>query len=158
MVGVKAPSLARELRTGFVAFEKLRPRQVTLVQASWRQTMPVKDTLAELFYGKLFSLAPDVRVLFKNDLKEQGRNLTAMMSVAIASLSQPERILTAVRQLGRRHAAYGVQPHHYTVVGTALLWALETTLGEAFTPEVESAWTDVYRLLASTMQEAAVGR
>lgn len=88
-------------------------------------------------------------------MKDQGRNLTAMISVVVGALSRPEKITVAVRQLGRRHAAYGVQPRHYEIVGTALLWALEKCLGEAFTPEVRTAWTEVYRLLARTMQEGA---
>ena len=129
-------------------------QQVELVQRSWRAVAPVGDTAAELFYGKLFSLDPGVRALFKNDMRDQGRNLTAMMSVAVHGLARPEKILYAVEQLGRRHAAYGVQPRHYESVATALLWMLEQVLGEAYTPEVREAWTQAYALLAKAMQDA----
>ena len=132
----------------------MTPEQVDLVQRSWRSVLPVGDTAAELFYGKLFSLDPSVQSLFKDDMREQGRNLTAMISVAVGSLSKPERILLAVQQLGRRHAAYGVEPRHYEIVGVALLWMLEQVLGEAFTPEVSNAWSQVYSLFATTMQDA----
>jgi hemoglobin-like flavoprotein len=40
-------------------------------------------------------------------------------------------------------------------VGGALLWTLEQGLGAAFTPEVKTAWTAVYELLAATMLEGA---
>jgi nitric oxide dioxygenase len=43
----------------------------------------------------------------------------------------------------------------YAVVGEALLWTLEQGLGEEFTPEVRSAWANVYDLLAATMQAGA---
>jgi len=76
------------------------------------------------------------------------------MSVAVGALSRPERITLAVRELGRRHVAYGVKPRHYEVVATALLWMLEKSLGEAFTPEVRAAWSSTYAFLAGTMQEA----
>lgn len=132
----------------------MTPEQVDLVQRSWRSVLPVGDTAAELFYGKLFSLDPSIQKLFRDDMREQGRNLTAMISVAVGSLSRPERIMLAVQQLGRRHAAYGVEPRHYELVGVALLWMLAQVLGEAFTPEVREAWSDVYTLLASTMQDA----
>jgi hemoglobin-like flavoprotein len=128
--------------------------QVELVQRTWRAVLPVGDTAAELFYGKLFSLDPGLRPLFRNDLLEQGRNLTAMISVAVGMLSRPEKITLAVRQLGKRHAAYGVQPLHYELVAVALMWMLEKCLGEAFTPEVKAAWTVTYEFLADTMQEA----
>jgi hemoglobin-like flavoprotein len=57
--------------------------------------------------------------------------------------------------LGERHVQYGVQPHHYDIVGAALLWTLAQGLGKHFTSEVEEAWTAAYTLLANTMQEAA---
>ncbi|MEA3194206.1 MAG: hypothetical protein QOD26_2539 [Betaproteobacteria bacterium] len=133
----------------------MTPEQIELVQRTWRAVLPVGDTAAELFYGKLFSLDPGIRRLFKNDMIDQGRNLTSMISVAVGSLSRPERILLAVRQLGGRHAGYGVEPYHYALVGTSLLWALEKCLGEAFTPEVEAAWSATYAFLSGTMQEAA---
>ena len=132
----------------------MTPEQVDLVQRSWRSVLPVGGTAAELFYGKLFSLDPSIENLFKDDMREQGRNLTAMISVAVGSLSRPERIMLAVQQLGRRHAVYGVEQRHYELVGVALLWMLDQVLGEAFTPEVREAWTEVYALLSNTMQGA----
>ena len=129
--------------------------QVDLVQRTWRAVLPVGDTAAELFYGKLFSLDPSVRGLFRNDMLEQGRNLTAMISVAVGALSRPERIALAVRQLGERHAGYGVERRHYELVGTSLIWTLEKCLGEAFTPDVKAAWWATYAFLASEMQGAA---
>jgi hemoglobin-like flavoprotein len=129
----------------------MTPEQIELVQKSWRAVLPVGDTAAELFYGKLFSLDPTVRGLFKNDMVEQGRNLTAMISVAVGSLSKPERIQLAVRQLGERHAAYGVERRHYELVGTSLIWTLEKCLGDAFTPEVKAAWWATYTFLAEAM-------
>ncbi|HYL23708.1 MAG TPA: hemin receptor, partial [Burkholderiales bacterium] len=75
--------------------------QADMVQLTWRSVLPVGDTFAELFYGRLFALDPDVRRLFKDDIVEQGRNLTAMLSVATANLAKPERISVALRQLGR---------------------------------------------------------
>ena len=133
----------------------MTPEQIELVQRTWRSVLPVRDTAAELFYGKLFSLDPGIRTLFSNDMQDQGRNLVAMISIAVGSLSHPERVLLAVQQLGRRHAAYGVLPRHYEAVAIALLWTLETCLGEVFTPQAREAWNDVYGTLSKTMQDAA---
>jgi hemoglobin-like flavoprotein len=136
----------------------LTARQVDLLQQTWRSVLPVGDVAAELFYGKLFSLDPKIRLLFKNDMKDQGRNLTAMISVAVGGLERPERIMLALRQLGRRHAAYGVRDEHYEKVAVALAWMLEKCLGEAFTEEARQAWSAAYELLARTMKEACVSR
>jgi hemoglobin-like flavoprotein len=48
-----------------------------------------------------------------------------------------------------------VKEEHYEVVGDALLKTLQQGLGAAWTPEVETAWIDVYGVLASTMKDAA---
>ena len=103
--------------------------QIELVQQTWRAVLPVGDTAAEFFYGKLLSLDPSMQELFHDDAKERGRNLAAMISVVVGSLSRPERILLAVRQLGQRHAAYGVKPRHYELGRIALLWMPGTGAG-----------------------------
>ena len=90
---------------------------------------PIADTAAELFYGKLFSLDPSLKPLFKGDIKQQGRKLMSMIGTAVSGLTRLEQIVPAVQALGVRHAGYGVQPAHYGTVATALLWTLEQGLG-----------------------------
>jgi len=133
----------------------MTPEQVFLVQKSWRQVLPIADTAAELFYTRLFTLDPSVKPLFKGDMKAQGRKLMAMIGTAVGGLSKLDSIVPAVQDLGRRHVKYGVKDQHYDTVGAALLWTLEQGLGEAFTPDVKSAWTTVYGVLATTMKDAA---
>jgi hemoglobin-like flavoprotein len=128
--------------------------QAHIVQTTWRAVLPVGDTFAELFYGRLFAVDPALRKLFRDDIVEQGRNLTAMLSVAAANLAKPERIRVALRQLGQRHAAYGVEPKDFRTVEDALMFALEHALIDVFTPEVKTAWQAAYALLSSTMLEA----
>lgn len=130
-------------------------RQVVLVQHSWAAVEPISGRAAALFYGRLFELAPDVRLLFTGDLVEQGRKLMQMLGVVVAGLDGLERIVPAVQALGRRHLAYGVRETDYDAVGAALLWTLGQGLGEAFTAEVEDAWAGAYALLAETMKAAA---
>jgi len=57
-----------------------------------------------------------------------------------------------VRELGCKHAQYGVTDEHYDAGGVALLWTLEKGLGGAFTPEVKEAWAAVYTVLTSAMK------
>jgi nitric oxide dioxygenase len=48
-----------------------------------------------------------------------------------------------------------VKDEHYATVATALLWALEQSLGARFTPDVKDAWSAAYGMLAGTMKDAA---
>jgi len=133
----------------------MTPKQVELVQGSWRKVLPIADTAAGIFYKKLFELDPALKGLFKGDMKEQGRKLMAMISVAVTGLTRLETIVPAVQDLGRRHLGYGVNDKHYDTVGSALVFTLEKGLGDAFTPDVKEAWVTTYGVLSKTMKDAA---
>ncbi len=133
----------------------MTPRQVALVQGSWKDVLAVPETSAQLFYLRLFALDPSLQSMFRGEMREQGRKLIAMMSVAVNGLARIETLVPVIEALGRRHAGYGVKDEHYATVATALLWALEQGLGARFTPDVKDAWSAAYGLLASTMQGAA---
>ncbi len=129
--------------------------QIKLVQDSFELVEPIAEQAAELFYNRLFEIAPELRALFKGDMPEQQKKLMATLKVAVASLKDPDRLVPAVRILGQRHKEYGVTDENYDTVAQALLWTLEQGLGEHFTNDVRDAWTAVYVLLATTMKEAA---
>jgi hemoglobin-like flavoprotein len=133
----------------------MTPKQISLVQSTWAKVVPIKDQAATLFYRMLFEMDPALKPLFKGDMAEQGRKLTAMIGTAVSGLTDLPSIVPAVQDLGRRHVKYGVKDAHYDTVGAALLWTLEQGLGEAFTPEAKEAWATAYGVLASTMKDAA---
>jgi len=136
----------------------MTPEQIRIVQSTWVRVLPIKDIAAQLFYKRLFEMDPSLRPLFRGDLREQGEKLMQIIDAAVNGLSHLERIVTAIRDLGRRHADYGVKDHHYDTVGAALLWTLKEGLGAEFTPKAKEAWAMVYGVLAATMQEAAATR
>ena len=133
----------------------MTPDKIALVRSSWQQVLPIKDTAAQLFYGRLFELDPSLRSLFKGDMADQGRKLMATINTVVASLDNLAPVLGAVEDLGRRHVAYGVTEAHYDTVGSALIWTLGKGLGEQFTPAVQGAWAEAYGTLASVMKQAA---
>jgi hemoglobin-like flavoprotein len=133
----------------------MTPEQVTMVQDSFKQVVPIAGTAADLFYNRLFEIAPEVRSLFPDDLTDQKKKLIAMLATAVTNLHQVETIVPAVEDLGRRHVVYGVTSKMYEPVGAALLWTLEQGLGDGFTPPLKAAWTETYMTLAGVMQNAA---
>lgn len=129
----------------------MTPKKVALVQTSFAKVAPIAGVAADLFYGRLFEIAPDVRRMFPNDLAEQKKKLMTMLGTAVAGLGRPDALLPMVRALGARHAGYGVTAEHFAPVGAALIWSLEQGLGEAFTPEMKAAWGEIYGVLSRTM-------
>ena len=133
----------------------MTPDAQRLVRESFAQVTPSAPAAAALFDDRRFVLDPALRPLFKGDMAEQGRKLMSMIGVAVANLGKLDVIVPAVRDLGRRHAGYGVQQAHYDTVATALVWTLEQGLGDDFTPATRQAWVEAYTILAGTMQQAA---
>jgi len=129
--------------------------QQALARFSFAKIAPISDLAAQMFYDRLFAIDPDLRPMFKNDMKKQGTVLMAVLATAVGNLHRLGEILPTVRELGRRHAGYGVRDSHYDTVAAALLSTLEAALGDEFTEAVRSAWTACYQLLAGEMKAAA---
>ena len=132
----------------------LTPTQKTLVQDTFATIVPIADDAAALFYRRLFEIDPSLRGMFPEDITAQRKKLVQTLAIIVKGLNQLEQVVPAVRDLGRRHAAYGVDDAQFDTVGQALLWTLEKGLGAAFTPDAREAWTAVYALLATNMKDA----
>jgi hemoglobin-like flavoprotein len=117
--------------------------------------LPIADDAAVLFYRRLFELDPSLTKMFRGDMAEQRSKLMKMLTAAVKGLDRLDQLVPVLKDLGTRHATYGVNDAHYDRVGAALLWTLRQGLGDAFTPETEGSWVAVYGLLAGVMKEAA---
>jgi hemoglobin-like flavoprotein len=133
----------------------MNPSQIKLVQQSFARVLPIADQAAAMFYQHLFELDPELEILFKGDMRQQGKRLMNMLAVAVRGLNDLPGFAPGLRDLGARHNFYGVKPADYATVGSALLWTLNEGLGAEFTDEVKEAWTAVYAVLSDTMKSAA---
>lgn len=132
-------------------------KQIVLVQSTFKKVDAISDAAADIFYTKLFELQPVFKdTLFEDtDIKEQGKKLMNMLKMAVIGVSDLDKLVPAVEQLGARHAGYGVQDAHYDTVAEALIYTLAVGLGDEFTDEVKEAWVSCYTLLADTMKATA---
>ena len=136
----------------------MTPESVTLVKESWAKVKPISDQAASLFYGRLFEVYPEVKPMFKGDMAEQGKKLMAMINTAVNALDRLEPMIPAIKDMGARHASYGVADGDYDKVADALIWTLGQGLGDDFTPAVKDAWVGVYTVLADTMKAGAAAK
>ncbi|HYR28151.1 MAG TPA: globin family protein, partial [Thermoanaerobaculia bacterium] len=134
-----------------------KPDVHSLVQQSFESVAARRGEAAELFYAKLFEIAPEVRPMFhRNDMRVQGEMLMNMLAAAVRGLDRLEELKPALQDLGRRHAAYGVGIPHYAVVEACLLHTIEAMAGPSFNLDVKLAWTAIYNFIAQTMIEASL--
>jgi hemoglobin-like flavoprotein len=138
-----------------LAEDEMTPEQAKLVTDSFRKLLPMAGVTADLFYYRLFEIAPEVRSLFPDDLIAQKKKFITMLATMVTNFNEFEKIAPVVEDLGMRHADYGVIAKHYELFGAALLWTLGESLGVDFTPPVRAAWTEAYKTLAGIMTRAA---
>lgn len=133
----------------------MTPEQIDLVQSTFQQIVPIRETAAEIFYQRLFEIDPNLRPLFKGDMAEQGNKLMTALATVVDGLQEFETIIPIAQKLGARHVDFGVEDMHYTTMAHALIWTIEESLGDTFTDDVRDAWIAAYTLLSGVMIEAA---
>ena len=122
-----------------------------LVAASWSRISPRQGELSALLYDILFSERPDLRLLFPNDVTEQQGKLMHALELSIAGLGDPESLLPALRELGRRHVGYGVRTADLDALGGILLRAIAAVDTEANHATMR-AWKRAYSFLDNAMR------
>lgn len=126
------------------------------LETSFDQIAPRGDELMDVFYARLFSVAPSVKPLFAGtDLKRQKAMLLAALVLLRRSLRDLDSVTPALRELGARHVRYGALPEHYPVVGEVLIFSMAQVAGDAWTADYEAAWTEAFTLVAGAMLDGA---
>ena len=130
-------------------------RQADLIRESFDILREMAHPVVLLFYGRLFELQPSLRNLFKADIQAQAQKLVDTLAVVAEAAGDLQALSPVLRQMGRRHASYGVLPEHYDLVATALLWALGQALQENFDRETRAAWTSMLQAVSREMLAGA---
>lgn len=126
-------------------------QEVSLVKSSFSMVVPIADTAAALFYNRLFETHPQLKPMFKHDMREQGKKLMATIGTAVAAANKPHVLQPALEALASRHVKYGVKTEHFDAVGAALIWTLEQGLGPKFTAETREAWIKLFGEITHVM-------
>ena len=140
----------------------MTPDELALIAEDGRIVRSDSDAFAIRFYATLFEIAPRTRDLFPEDLVEQRgklvNELAFLVDAATASKSAGEldAFVQRARDLGARHAGYGVTGADYAPVGVALVAALRDSV-ESWDAAHELAWTKLFRLISDVMREGAQG-
>jgi len=142
---------------GALMSENLAPEEIELVQNSVKLIRNSTEEFSMAFYRELFKANPIVKTLFISEIKNQAVKFAQLFELLVSSLDSIDKLLPALKSLGKRHANYGVEEYHYEIVGVALVNTLKKSLGRNFTPQVESAWLKTYGLVSLVMVDSAKG-
>jgi nitric oxide dioxygenase len=117
--------------------------------------------ITDHFYRRLFTHHPELKNIFNLSHQHSGAQKVALFDAIAAyahHIENPAALKSAIERIAQKHTGFNVQPEHYQVVGHHLIETLRELAGEAFTPEVEEAWSEAYGVLADVFiqREAAI--
>lgn len=128
---------------------------IASLRASYDQIRAHDSRLAEIFYAKLFAVAPQVRGMFRSDPAIQAAKLMAALDIVVRNLESAGANAALLADLGRRHATYGARPEHYPLVTSLLIESMQELLGLRFSPQHRDQWSLAFALITKQMIAAA---
>ena len=121
-----------------------------------KSTVPLLENagvaITNHFYQRMFRCNPELKDIFNMTNQHSGRQQFALFSAIAAYAKNIDNlsVLTeTVERVAHKHTSFFIQPAHYDIVGHHLIETLRELAPEAFTPDVEQAWTEAYGVLAS---------
>ncbi|MAC78219.1 MAG: hemin receptor [Rhodobacteraceae bacterium] len=132
----------------------LTQTEIASIRSSWLAVATDRDRAGEVFYDNLFRTAPETKSMFNTSARVQGRKLMETLAIVVDGLDQFDALLPTLRHLGKTHAALGVRPEHYDIVGATLIKTLRDTAGGKFGPQEDAAWRKAYGTIADIMKAA----
>lgn len=120
-----------------------------------KSTIPLLENagpaLTQHFYQRMFSHNPELKDIFNMTHQKTGRQGVALFEAIAAyakNIDNLAALTSAVERIAQKHTSFNIQPEHYQIVGHHLIETLRELATEAFTQEVEEAWTAAYLFLA----------
>ncbi|MBL8877521.1 MAG: hypothetical protein JNG88_00250 [Phycisphaerales bacterium] len=130
-------------------------QSIQQIETSFNLLAPRGEELVQRFYGLLFARNPQVRGMFPEDLTHQKKKLLASIVLVVQNIRTPEKLMQPLREMGARHAGYGVQNAHYAIVRDTLLEVMGEMAGPAWNTNLAHTWTEALNTVATIMQEGA---
>lgn len=134
----------------------LSARSAAVVGATAAVVAEHAEQITARFYPRMFAEHPDLLRVFNQGNQatgEQSRALAASVVAYAVQLIDPDSpsFDHVLSRIANKHISLGIRPEQYTIVGHHLIAAVGEVLGEAVTPEVASAWDEVYWLFATQL-------
>ena len=131
----------------------MNAREIATIRADFARILERADDFAIQFYDRLFEIGPDLQQLLPIDLPQLRLKLLDTLTVLVDALDDGETARTALQAIGAQFGRLEVAPHHYVMIGEALLDTLERELGE-LGDTARHAWVKAYTLLSDQVAEA----
>ena len=122
-----------------------------MLKKSFERLLSEADQFSTYFYEALFRRAPELRMMFRDDLTGQGMKFMTTLKEVSLHVRDAESESERLEELGSYHSSLGVTAGNFAPMEEALIDTLKHTLGNEFTSELESAWRNAYAEMSAMM-------
>ena len=129
----------------------LTPNQIDIVKSTIPLLESAGSKITEHFYTRMFSHNPELKNIFNMSHQHSGRQSVALFNAVAAYAKYIDDLpvlQAAVERIAHKHTSFDIRPEQYDIVGHHLIHTLKELAPDAFTSEVEDAWTAAYQQLA----------
>lgn len=127
-----------------------------VIRDSFANIAPKAPFVMNQFYKNLFQMYPLSRELFQStDMEKQKKQLTNALVFVVQNLENTETLMPALKDMGRRHAGYGVKEEHYNWVGSAMMKTLADYFESFWNDELKTNWEEALKFIARAMIEGS---
>lgn len=126
-------------------------REAQLVKSTIPFLREQGEELSNLVYGNLVKRNPELNNKLNVIHLQDGRLARALTVVILrfaCNINDMSELIPKLERVCNKHCTMGVQPAHYELLGTLVIEAFETLMGDALTPEIRAAWTKAYSVLS----------
>jgi len=132
----------------------LSKESLPLIQASVPLLRENGVAITNVFYQSMFAAHPELANIFNAGNQATGQQQQSLASAVYAyaaNIENPDALAPVLARIAHKHAAIGIKPAQYTIVGKHLLAAIKEVLGDIATPDIMAAWDEAYWLLAGEL-------
>ncbi|SRR6266545_5995991 len=129
---------------------------IARVQHSYRR-ITQERALAPPFYARLFERNPATRALFPADMAQQHAHFNVALAILVWNLDYLGALDEPLRELGARHAGYGVRREHFSEFRDTLLDVLAESAGGLWSPDLREDWWQALTRVIAAMFDGIPG-
>lgn len=127
---------------------------IDLIKATVPLLQQQGEAITRHFYKTMLTEHPELKAFFNEANQVEGTQARALAGAVLAyaaHIDRLEAIGPALPRIIQKHAALGVRPEHYPIVGECLLRAIRAVLGEVADDAIMAAWAQAYDALADML-------
>lgn len=133
----------------------MSPESVERVRDSFRVLAPRGPELFAQFVARVAQASPFLAKFFPEQPRDHAQEFLSPCGLVVKNLHRLTAIEYLLVDMGGKNMLRGVEPQHYGVARDCMLATIAEALGDGWTDEVRSDWTEAIQTVTSLMIRGA---